>query len=63
MIKAALAWVVARLKEPSTWAGIAGVVGSMAFLPHAAQDAQLVSAVGAAVASTLAIVVSEPPKS
>ncbi len=49
-------WVVARLEEPSTWAGFAAVIGSMSFLPNASAEAQIVSAVGVAIAGALAVV-------
>jgi hypothetical protein len=52
-------WVVARLEEPSTWAGLAAFVGSMSFLPNAAADAQIASALGVAVAGALAVVIPE----
>jgi hypothetical protein len=54
-----LKWAVARLEEPSTWAGFAALVGSMSFLPQAAASAQLVSLVGVAVAGALAVVFPE----
>lgn len=52
-------WILARLDEPSTWVGIAGLIGSMTFLPHASADASLVSTIGVAVASILGIVKAE----
>jgi hypothetical protein len=52
-------WVVARLEEPSTWAGVAALVGSMSFLPNASVEAQVVSAVGVAIAGALAVVFPE----
>ncbi len=52
-------WVVSRLEEPSTWAGLAALVGSMSFLPNASAGAQLVSVVGVAVAGALAVVFPE----
>ncbi len=57
MLKAALAWGVARLREPSTWAGIAALVGSMSFLPGAATDATLVTIAGTAICGALAVVI------
>lgn len=56
MIKAIALWAVARLQEPSTWAGIASLVTSMSFLPHASADAALIPVIGAAVAGAVAIV-------
>ena len=52
-------WVVSRLEEPSTWAGLAALVGSMSFLPNASAGAQLVSVVGVAIAGALAVVFPE----
>jgi len=58
-MKPILAWAVKRLKEPSTWAGLAGIVASMSFLPGAGADAAIVTAIGGAVCSVLAILVPE----
>jgi hypothetical protein len=55
-------WALARLREPSTWAGLAGLVASMTFLPHAAEIAALIPSIGAgfvALASLAAIALSE----
>ena len=52
-------WLLARLSEPSTYAGIAGVVASMSFLPNASTYAQDVIMAGTAIASVLAIVLPE----
>jgi hypothetical protein len=55
-------WALARGKEPSTWAGIAGLVASMTFLPHASELAVLIPQIGAglaAVASAVAIFLPE----
>jgi hypothetical protein len=51
-------WLVARLKEPSTWSG-AGVVAIVAhqFLPGAVADASL--AVGAAIGGLVAVLTPE----
>lgn len=58
-LKAVGLWALARLAEPSTWVGIAGVVGSMTFLPHAADTSQQIGAIGAAVASAIGIIAKE----
>jgi hypothetical protein len=57
-IPAWLNWLLARLKEPSTWSG-AGVVAMVAhqFLPSAIADAALVA--GAAVGGLLAVLIPE----
>lgn len=49
-------WIVERLKEPSTWAGFAGLAASIGIAEplYAA-----VSAVGVAVAGLLAVLISE----
>ena len=51
-------WLLARLKEPSTWSG-AGVVAIVAhqFLPGAIADATLT--VGAAIGGLVAVLVPE----
>ncbi len=54
-----IAWAVTRLEEPSTWAGIAGIVASMKFWPESATIASSLPAVGMAFASVLAVVFSE----
>ena len=58
-MNAFFAWTVARLKEPSTYAGIAGVIGSMAFVPHATDVASLLPVVGVAISSIVAVVVPQ----
>ena len=60
--------ILARLREPSTAAGIAGFIGAMSFLPHAHEVGQTTAVIGTAVASLLAIWLPEakapsaPPK-
>ena len=49
------ALIVSKLKEGSTWAGIASLFASLSFIPHAAEIAPLVPAVGTVVAGLLAI--------
>lgn len=48
-------WVVSKLKEGSTWAGIAAIVAGAPFIPHAKDIAALVPSVGAVIAGVLAI--------
>jgi hypothetical protein len=62
MLNALLNWAGARLREPSTYAGIAGVVASMTFLPHAQADANAVVTWGSVIASAMTILVPEAPK-
>ncbi len=54
-----IAWVVSRLEEPSTWAGIAGLVASMKFWPESASVASSLPSIGMAFAAVLAVVFSE----
>jgi hypothetical protein len=54
-----LEWIVARLREPSTYAGLAGLIGTMTFLPHATDVATAMPAVGTFVMSMLAMTMSE----
>ena len=44
-----------KLKEGSTWSGLAMVVGGLSFIPHAADVAALLPAVGTVVAGLLSI--------
>ena len=48
-------WIVSRLKEGSTWAGIAGIIAGASFIPHADEISKLVPSVGVVVAGVLAI--------
>lgn len=48
-------FVIAKLKEGSTWAGIAVLISGATFIPHAAEFSALVPAVGTVVAGVLAI--------
>lgn len=47
--------LLGRLREPSTYAGLAIFVGSLSFLPNAANLSETITVVGTAVASLLAI--------
>jgi hypothetical protein len=49
------ALILSRLREPSTWAGLAAIVGSVPFLPAAENLQQTVLIVGSAVAGLLAV--------
>ncbi len=48
-------WVVQKMKEGSTWAGIAVIVGGLTFVPHSADIAKLIVPLGTVVAGALAI--------
>ena len=61
-MNATLTWIIARLEEPSTYAGIAGVVATMQFWPAAGTTSALIPVVGGAVASVLAIALPEVKK-
>lgn len=50
-----LAFVVGKLKEGSTWAGIGAIVAGASFVPHAKELGALLPAVGTVVAGVLAI--------
>jgi hypothetical protein len=48
-------WIVGKLKEGSTWTGIAMLIGSMSFIPHADDVSKTVAIAGTAIAGVLAI--------
>jgi hypothetical protein len=50
-----LFWALARLEEKSTWLGLAGLVASMAFLPHADADSAVLQQIGAIAGSVASI--------
>ena len=54
-------WIITRLKEPSTYAGIAALIGGAgaAFIPNATAWAHEVVLIGAAIAGALAILLPE----
>lgn len=52
-------FILTRLREPSTYAGIAALVGSLSFIPNADAWSQVVIAAGAAIAGALAILLGE----
>ena len=52
-------FVIARLKEPSTYAGLAALVASLSFIPAADAWASVIIAAGAAIAGGLAIIMPE----
>jgi hypothetical protein len=54
-----MSWIILRLKEPSTYAGIAAVIAGMAFIPNAAAWSHEVTLIGAAIAGLIAIVLPE----
>lgn len=48
-------WIVAKLKEGSTWAGLGAIVAGASFIPHATEIGALVPSIGVVVAGVLAI--------
>lgn len=52
-------FIIARLKEPSTYAGIAALVTSLTFIPSAEAWGQVIITGGAAIAAALAIVMKD----
>lgn len=50
-----MASIIAKLKEGSTWAGLAGVIAGATFIPHAKDIAQILPAIGVVVGGVLAI--------
>lgn len=55
-------FVLTRLREPSTYTGIAALVGSLSFIPNAAEWAQIVIPAGTVIAGALAILLGEKAK-
>lgn len=52
-------WIVARLKEPSTYAGIASFVAGLSFIPHAADWSAAIVPIGGAIAAVAAIIMPD----
>jgi hypothetical protein len=48
-------WIVKKLKEGSTWAGIAGIIAGASFIPHADEISKIIPSAGVVVAGILAI--------
>lgn len=49
-------FLLAKIKEPGTWSGLAALVAGLTFIPHAVDIAQLLPAVGVVVSGVIAIV-------
>lgn len=47
--------ILTKLKEKSTWAGLAALVASLTIIPHYAEVSLTISAIGGAVAAVLGI--------
>ena len=64
MIRAFVTWLVDRLEEPSTYAGVSGLVVSLTFLPAAdlAFAAKAVALAATVIPSALSIVLPEAAK-
>ena len=52
-------WVIARLKEGSTWGGIGKLIAGLAFLPHAAEIGALIPTVGVLVTGVIQILIPD----
>ena len=52
-------WLVSRLKEKTSWAGLATVVGSLSFIPAADSWSATIAVIGTAVAGVVSIWTSE----
>ena len=59
IVSCALAWALARGKEPSTYSGLGAMLGAMWFLPHATQLAQIALALGVLVCGGAGVVLPE----
>ena len=55
-LRSIAAWLFARLREPSTYAGIAGVVASLTFWPDAGVVAGMIPSIGNGVIALLGVV-------
>jgi NCAIR mutase (PurE)-related protein len=49
-------FIVSKLKEGSTWSGIAAIIAGTAFIPHADEISKVVPAFGVVVAGVLSII-------
>jgi hypothetical protein len=54
-----MSFILARLKEPSTWAGAATLLAGVSFIPHSAELAELVPSLGVVVGGLVAIFLKE----
>lgn len=52
-------WVIARLKEGSTWGGIGKLIAGLAFLPHASEIGALVPTLGVLVTGVIQILIPD----
>jgi len=49
-------WILARISEQSTYSGLATVIASIGFLPHAAEIGALVPTVGVLIMGIIKII-------
>ena len=49
-------WIVAKLKEGSTWAGLSALIAGASFIPHSGDIAQIIPSLGIVVGGLLAII-------
>lgn len=47
--------ILKKLKETSTWVGLAGLIAGLTFIPHYLEISQTIAAVGGAVVAVLGI--------
>ena len=57
-----IAWVLARLSEPSTYNGLAAIIASMAFLPHATDLASALPSIGVGLGGLIGVIKAEAGK-
>ena len=55
-------WLLTKIREKSTWAGLAAIVSSLTFIPSAESVAASLAVIGAAVSGLVAIWVKEETK-
>lgn len=54
-----MSFIISRMKEASTYAGIAALLAGLSFVPHAAEWAALIPSMGTVIAGALAILIPE----
>jgi len=62
-MKPILAWALARLSEPSTYAGLSGLIATATFLPGAdlAEASKILAAAAIAIPAMVAVVKADSP--
>ena len=54
-------WIIARLKESSTWGGIGKLIAGLAFLPHVTEIGALIPTLGVLVTGIIQIAIPDTP--